>query len=166
MRALLMGVLGLCVFAATYAEGAEVRDLVKKLADSDNEVRRAAAKDLAELGTEAKAAVPALRKSLRDRDLFVRRFSAEALSKIGPDARDAVPELALALNDDRSEVSRAAVEALAAIGAPSIDALKGALRDPAKPAEVRRKAAVALGQIGLQARGAVGVLTDIVNGKY
>ena len=87
-------------------------DLIRKLSSKDNEVRRAAAKELGESGQEAKAAVKALTKALKDRDLYVRRYSAEALGNIGPViAREATPALAAALNDDKPQVRLAAVRA-------------------------------------------------------
>src|SRR5262249_57715584 len=63
------------------AADADVADLVKKLSSKDNEVRRSAASDLADLGKDAKDAVPALTKALKDKDLYVRRFAAQALGK-------------------------------------------------------------------------------------
>src|SRR5207249_2064441 len=130
MRVVLTVMLALGICAVTAVEGAEVRDLIAKLSNKDSDVRRAAAKELSELGSEAKQAVPALTKALRDRDLFVRRFAAEALGKIGPDASDAIPKLALAMNDERKEVALAAVEALGKIGPSAIAALTSAVKDP------------------------------------
>ena len=165
MRATLAGALTFCIWFAAYAEGAEFRDLVAKLKDKDGDLRRAAAKELGELGPEAKSAVPDLMRALRDKDLFVRRFSAEALGKIGPDAKAAVPALATALNDEKKEVADAAIDALVKIGPDSLAALTSALKDPNKDPNVRRKAAVGLGRIGLRARGAVPAMTDILRGK-
>ena len=94
MRIVSIGVLTACICFAAYAEGADVTDLVAKLKDKDSDLRRAAAKDLSELGAEAKSATPGLTRALRDKDLFVRRYSAEALGNIGPDAKTAIPALA------------------------------------------------------------------------
>src|SRR4051812_31795678 len=101
MRYLLAGVLALGIVAVTTAEGAEVADLISKLGNKDSDIRRAAAKELSEMGSEAKSAVPALLKALKsDKDLFVRRFSAEAIGNIGSDSRDAITALALAMKDE------------------------------------------------------------------
>lgn len=165
MRYLLASVLGLCVAATAYVEAADVNDLVKKLSDSDVDVRRAAAKELGDMGAEAKAAVPALRKSLRDRDLFVRRFGLEALGKIGPEAKAAVPEMALALRDEKKEVALAAAEALGNMGPAAVPSLTAAVKDAEKDPQVRKKAALSLGKIGGPARSAVPVLADVLSGK-
>jgi HEAT repeat protein len=165
MRFALAGVLTLGIVAVAAVEGAEVRDLIAKLGNKDAEVRRAAAKEIGELGADGKAAVPALRKSLRDSDLFVRRFSAEALGQIGVEAKAAIPELALAMNDEKKEVALAAVEALGKMGASSIQALTSAIKDTNKDPAIRKQAALGLGKIGLPARSAVPALTDVLTGK-
>src|SRR5262249_39631424 len=101
MRFMLMGLLSLSIVVMTTAEGAEVGELIAKLKDKDSDPRRAAAKDLGELGAEARPAVTELTKALKDTDLYVRRYSAEALGNIGPDAKGAVTALAGAMNDTK-----------------------------------------------------------------
>ena len=165
MRIVLTSVLTMCICFVAYAHGAEVRDLIAKLKDKDSDIRRAASKELSELGPEAKSAVPDLIKAMRDKDLFVRRYSAEALGNVGPDAKSAIPTLAAAMNDEKKEVAEAAVDALGKFGHESLAALTSALKDPNKDPNVRRKAAIGLGQIGLRARGAVPAMTDILRGK-
>lgn len=165
MRVIPMGLLALAIFLATAVEGAEVNDLVVKLRDKDSDVRRAAAKDLAELGPDARAATPDLAKALRDRDLFVRRFAAEALGKIGPEAKASIPALGMAMSDERKEVQIAAATALGQMGADGIPALIAAVKDPNKDPAVRRIATQGLGKIGPQARGAVPAFTDILTGR-
>jgi HEAT repeat protein len=165
MRFVLAGLLALGLFAVTAAQAVEINDLVAKLSNKDAEVRRTAAKELAEMGGEARAAVPALTKALRDKDRFVRRFSAEALGSIGPDARSAVGQLTLAMSDEKKEVGLAAVEALSKLGPDAIKPLTGAIRDPNKDPMIRKKAALGLGKMGLQARGAVSALSDVLTGK-
>jgi len=165
MRILLTGLLVWSIWCISTADAAEVKELIEKLQSKDSDVRRAAAKELAELGSEASGAVPELTRALRDRDLFVRRFAAEALGKIGPNAKSSIPELTLALNDERKEVQLAAIDALGQMGSASTQALTAALRDPNKDPAVRRKAAVGLGKIGGEARGAVPVMSDILLGK-
>src|SRR5262249_25179167 len=104
MRVALSSLLILSIWAVTTVEGAEVRELSTKLKSKDSDVRRAAAKDLGELGAEAEPATAELAKAMKDRDLFVRRFAAEALGNIGPAAKKGIPALTLALNDTRKEV--------------------------------------------------------------
>src|SRR5216683_3262674 len=108
-----------CCFASA-ATAADVDELVKRLKDADNDVRRAAAKSLGEAGADAKTAVGALSQALKDNDLFVRRFAAQALGMIGPDAKDSVPSLAVLLKDgkEKKEVQEAAATALGKIGKP------------------------------------------------
>jgi HEAT repeat protein len=165
MRVYLGGLLALAIVLAASANGAEVRDLITKLKSNDAEARRTAAKDLAEIGPEARAAVPALTKALSDKDLFVRRFSAEALGAIGSDAKSAVTALAMALNDSRKEVQLAAVDALGKIGPASIKALTNTVKDTSKDGAVRQKAAQALARLGLEARGAVPTLASVLKEK-
>lgn len=165
MRIALTGALMMGIWFTTYIEGAEVRELIAKLKDKDSDIRRAAAKELAEVGPEAKPAVPDLIRALGDKDLFVRRYSAEALGNVGPEAKAAIPALSAALNDPKKEVAEAAIDALGKFGPESLAALTSALKDANKDPAVRRKAAIALGKIGLRARSAVPAMTDILNGK-
>jgi HEAT repeat protein len=156
-------VFALCAGLAS-AQG-DVKDLVVKLKDKDSDVRRAAAKDLSELGAEAKAAVPALTTALGDKDVFVRRFSAEALGMIGPEAKSAIGKLSTLMLDERPEVQQSAVVAITKMGSAGVLALTNAVKDANKSLEVRRKAAKGLGDIGKEARGAVPALTDVLTGK-
>jgi HEAT repeat protein len=164
MRFVLTGALVLGVLGVASVQGAEVRDLIAKLNSKDSDQRREAARELGELGSGAKAAVPALTKALRDRDRFVRRYAAEALGNIGADAKDSIPKLVLAMNDEK-EVSLAAVAALGKMGKPAIDALTRAVKDTTKEPAVRAKAAQGLGKLGAEARGSVKTLTDVLTGK-
>jgi HEAT repeat protein len=158
MRKLLLGVLALAIVVVS-SGAAEVEDLIKKLASGDSDLRRQAAKELSEIGPEAKSAVPALTTALKDKDLFVRRFAAEALGKIGPEAKSAVPALKTALRDQKKEMQQAAVEALGKMGPEAVDALISAVTDTSKDAQVRRLAAQGLGAIGEPAHKAVKPLT-------
>jgi HEAT repeat protein len=159
-----LAVLALVVGVAS-ASAAEVDDLIKKLKSADSDERRAAAKDLADLGKDAKPAVPALQAALKDRDTYVRRFSAQALGAIGPDAAPAVPALAKALNDPRKEVGEAAAVALGKIGPSSASALVSALKTPPTEPVVRKRMVEALGQMGSAGRQAVPTLSKMLLGK-
>ena len=109
-------------------------------------VRSNAARALARLGPEAKAAVPALSEALKDEEAFVRGYAASALSGIGPAA---VPALSKALKDEERDVRVSAAAALARLGPAeakaAVPALSEALKD--EVANVRRAAARALDQI-------------------
>ena len=58
MRLWLAALLSVASVFSASAVAADVRDLETKLKSRDPDVRRAAAKDLAELGSEARSAVP------------------------------------------------------------------------------------------------------------
>jgi HEAT repeat protein len=143
VRKLLGLVLVLGLASATAA--ADVQDLVKKLESKDNEVRRAAAKDLGEMGKDAAPAVKALIKALKDEDRFVKRWSAEALGKIGPEAKSSIPALTALLEDGSQPVRDAAVKALAKMGPDALDGLKKALSGASDVQEPAIEALVALG---------------------
>jgi len=119
----------------------DVQDLVGQLKSPTADVRRDAAQALGKLGTEAKAAVPALIASLKDENMFVRRYSAQSLGKIGPAAKSAVPALTKSLEDMRKEVAEAATEALGKLGPDSVPALVHALKNKGNDGSIRRKAA-------------------------
>ena len=66
-----------------------VSELVKDLKDQKADVRINAANALANIGPEAKAAVPALIETLKDEKAYVRRAAGAALDKIRSDANAA-----------------------------------------------------------------------------
>jgi HEAT repeat protein/beta-lactamase regulating signal transducer with metallopeptidase domain len=122
-----------------------INALVGALVSADNDVRRASATSLGQLGDPR--SVAALSNALRtDKDASVRRAAAWALGQIG-DAK-AVPALNDALKGDSDiEVRRTAAWASGQIGsATSVDALAAAIRESDK--ELRSTAVWALGQIG------------------
>ncbi len=78
-----------------------------------NEVRRAAARALGEIGFAARAANPALIKTLESEDYALRLEVAKALGKIGPkQSPDVIQSLTEALDDPDFDVRREAVVAL------------------------------------------------------
>jgi HEAT repeat protein len=159
-----LGVLGIVLCAAA-AQGADVGELIKQLQSGDNDVRRAAAKALAEGGAESKAAVQALIAALKDHDAFVRRFSAQALGAIGPDAQSAVRPLKAALDDPKKEVRTAAALALGKLGPAGVESLIGILSDDNKDTTIRRQAISSLGDLGTAAHSAVPALTEVLKEK-
>ena len=135
---------------------ADTSDLVKKLSSKDNEVRRAAARELSELGKDAKGAIKPLAKALKDKDRFVRRFAAQALGNIGPDAaKDAIPGLAPLLDDDQSAVREAAIKALAKMGPAAVPALTKALSATSDVHEAAINGLGAAGPTGIPALATV-----------
>jgi HEAT repeat protein len=80
---------------------------------ADVSVRRKAIEALADLGPQAKSAVPVLINALKDREVRVQ--AAEALGAIGPDAKEAIPALKTAseLKGGRNrDIRQAATKAL------------------------------------------------------
>jgi HEAT repeat protein len=154
----------LCLVVSVQA--ADVEDLVKQLTDKDPDLRRRAAKELANAGTDAKPAVPVLVAALKDSDLFVRRFSAQALGAIGEDAQAAMPALQKMVKDanEKKEVQEAAVTAIGKMGKGSVKYLGGLVKDLEYDVTLRRRAAEALGAIGPDAKDALPALTDAVKG--
>ena len=170
-------VFAICLSAATVQAG-DVKDLVAKLKSTDTDERRTAAKELADMGPDAKDATAALVTVLKsDKDTFVRRFAAQALGEIEADPKVAVPALTAALKDDHKELLEAAVTSLVPckMGEPAVPALISFLKNksevpdkvgkkapaPTDPtALVRTKAIEVLGNMGPKAKSAVPVLTD------
>jgi HEAT repeat protein len=96
----------------------------------------------AELGAQAKDAVPILAAALADKNLNARYFAASTLQKIGPLAASAVPALIKALS------THPATE-------PGLDG------PPRYYQDARSVAADALGSIGPAAKAAVGRLREV-----
>jgi len=155
MKMWLLGIVGLAVFTAS-SGAEEVADLVRKLKDKDQEVRRAAARALAESGAAAKPAIPELIAALKDSDLYVRRFACQAFAAMGPEAKEAIPALSKALDDDKKQVRGAALIALTKMGEAGRPALSKALTNP-NP-DVQEAAIAAVGETGKEGDGPLGEL--------
>ncbi len=119
----------LCVSVASAEEDASsVSILIQQLSSDDTQERREAAYELADLGPDAKEAVPALIKALADRDTQVWAEATGALARIGPDAAAAVDELMSHLSSrDRQRWYRTA-HALGKIGEPALTRLRDSLQ--------------------------------------
>jgi HEAT repeat protein len=88
---------------------------------------------LAELGREARPALPAVLAALREGDAPTRAQAVRILTQLGPDAADAVPTLTRLLDDRRPELRAAAAESLAGLGPaarPAHARLRQLLTDP------------------------------------
>ncbi len=112
-------------------------------------VRCAAVEALARLGDSS--VVPVLCRVAADPDVAVRRAALEGLTRFH-DPR-AIPLWAAALADSDSEVLMCARQALVAVGVQAVPALLKVLEGPNLGA--RLEAALALGEIGAEARAAV-----------
>jgi len=170
--------------------------LIEALADEDEQVRRAAAGALRDMGPQAGDAIPALIQTLRDKDVSM--DAASALGEIGPQA---IPALVEAVDDRDAQVRRGAILALGFIGPEAkeaapliIQALEGDAEwlvrsgaanalgwikpdaSEAVPAlvqaledeseYVRSAAADALGEFGAQARDAIPALIEALGDEY
>jgi len=97
---------------AAAAAPEHVRDLIAKLRSDDEHESVAAANGLAELGTEAVAAVPALAVALNHQSKWLREAAAKALGTMGRDAEVVLFALEKAAEDQEPEVRTAAEGAL------------------------------------------------------
>jgi len=93
----------------------EMQALVDQLAHGDEATRRAAAQQLAAMGPQAAAALPALIQALGDQSADVRTVVAEAIKGLGPQAIGAVPALIQALGGSSGEAGTAIAAALQSI---------------------------------------------------
>ena len=159
MKCVGMVVLAGLASAAVAAADDSVAGLIKQLQDDKLEVRLQAADALANLGPDAKEAIPALTAALKgDKEAKVRAYAAFALKKMGAEAKEAVPALTDALKDKDEEVRSVAADALGQLGADAksaVPALAEALKDP----DSGPHAAQALGRIGPDAKDALPALT-------
>lgn len=138
--------------------------LISALDDKSENLRQDVLQDLGSMGSNAKAAVPAIAERLQDPVKDVRTMAAVALGQIGPDATAAVPSLIEAMHEEH--LRRTVIRTLGSIGPgaeQTVPALIEALGDD-DPA-TRGIAADALGQMGSAARAAVPSLMDAVGDK-
>ncbi len=137
----------------------DVPALLKRLQGSEVAVRVEAAREIGDLGEQAKAAVPALVEALGDPAAPMRKAAAAALGSIGAPA--AVPALTKALRDPDAKVRWQAAEALGQIGpkaSAAVPELVTVLQG--KDVPMRSVAADALGAIGWEARAAIPTLKE------
>jgi len=124
---------------------AAVPQLQELLDDKDGLVRQAAAEALGKIGVVAQTAIPQLTKLLHDEDLHIRVAAADALGKMGPEAKTAVAPLTELLN-----VKYHRVRAADAPAKTDPEAKANVSND-----SVRAAAAIALGNIGPEAKAAL-----------
>jgi HEAT repeat protein len=150
-----------------------IKPLLAAMKDSSPRVRSNAASALAGFGPAAKEGVPALTTALDDKDSGMRAGAALTLGRIGPEAKAATPKLIELLRAEpkagepknlfEDVVRRNAAMALGRITRGTdvaVAPLIAALDD--KGLEVGVYAAIALGEIGPAAKGAVGPLQGFI----
>lgn len=126
-------------------------DWIAALKSNDPLERRLAAHALAEIGSAAREAVPALTEALRDSVSFVRVWAAAALARVEPENAYAIPALLAATRDSTYFIRSLGAWHLGRLGPqhPGIEAVMPELhellndRDPSVHAE----ALVALGNL-------------------
>ncbi|MDP6252262.1 MAG: HEAT repeat domain-containing protein, partial [Verrucomicrobiota bacterium] len=159
--------LGAMLIAVGQAFAADVEELINDLNDGNKVTRRGAARSLALLGPEAKAAVPALVDALDDDQEQVFFWAATALANLGPDAREATPELIKRLRRSgrryRDQVRLRVVTALTRIGPVAVPQLIDALDDESQ--SIRSGAVRVLGNLGPDAHEAVPRLSALLADK-
>lgn len=146
---------------------AAVPNLVSLLKDPDTSVREAAGETLALFGPASAPAVPSLAPLLSDPSPRMRGIAALVLRKIGRASVGALPQLIAALKDRNLVVRYEVGLAIAAVGPaanPAIHPLMQAMdEDPddwvsVERRDMRRAMAVALGEIGPDAKEALPLL--------
>jgi HEAT repeat protein len=144
--------------ALTQIDPTRARDAVPRLADALDDA--AAAEALADMGSEARAAVPALIAALKHREKAVRDSARHALGRIGPPA---VPALIDALKSPSEGIDVLAAEALAVVlprPKEAVPALRDALQRDRTHAAVYART---LGEIGPPARAAIKDLDSLLS---
>ena len=139
--------------------------LVPLLDHSDMKMRHAAATALRNIGSDAKDAASSLVNLVRnEKNTELRSLAAEALGRIGPEAKIAVPALREAMAGLNPFAKVAAALALWRINSGDEEALQELVRLLGDhDSNVRHYAAMALKEIGPQARTAVAALMDCLS---
>jgi HEAT repeat protein len=126
---------------------AALPDLVRALADPDEETRAAAAEAIGPIGNgaAAAAAVSGLLAALKDPDRVVRKNATEALGKVGNRDDRVIPALASMMRDSDDEVQNAGSHGLETIGMPAFSSLRALLQD--EETDLRESAAYSLSRL-------------------
>jgi HEAT repeat protein len=117
---------------------------------------------LIKAGPDEPKALPALATALKDPEARVRERAARALGEFGPAAQAAFPTLVELVKGDDAAARKTALAVLDKLGPPGKERLAElkALLDRKAPLEARQYALTALGKLGGDAVGAVGVLAE------
>jgi HEAT repeat protein len=135
--------------------------LAAMLHDKDDEIRYSAAAALAEIGPNAKEAVPELAKAVAaETDTRNLEELIYALGEIGPESHGAVPAMLKLIHHEDEEVRQSVLDALSVIRPTTPAAIKAIATalDEDKAVKVRLAAAYALNEIGAPAKSAVPAL--------
>ncbi|HJT33112.1 MAG TPA: HEAT repeat domain-containing protein [Pirellulales bacterium] len=138
--------------ALEHAPTSIVPELVAELQQGDALGRTLAALCLGRLGTKAQGAADALTAALDDADPRVRQQAFAALIKISPQPQAVIAAVSVSLRDADPKVRSLAFASLRRLGAAGADFLTDLLGD--SDADVRRRAAIALGRMGREADAA------------
>jgi HEAT repeat protein len=145
--------LGLAIAPAHGGEptfrGRTARQWLSRIQNEDGDYSAEVIATLAEMGPDAKVAVPVLIGALGSREEHVRDEAALALANIGPEARAAIPALIADYREPRPFAPLRGMQALALFGDAALAPLLEALEDPDE--DVRGHAAQALGWMGEKA---------------
>lgn len=98
---------------------------------------------IAELGADAKPAIPALLEMLKEKDSRIRVVSADALGRIGEASKEVVAALEAMLDDPKEKAAIAAADSLSMLG--QLDALAAATKS--KSTKVRANAITGLASV-------------------
>jgi HEAT repeat protein len=134
-----------------------IKHLTPRLAASESQIRLEAIRELGEMGSPAKAVLPALVREFHDRDWQIRREVTRAIGNIGPEARAAIGLLVDRLRDSDRRVSTEAIASLGKLGSMSIPTLVSALES--EHPYIRSSAAWVLSSFNFAASSAVPALT-------
>jgi HEAT repeat protein len=139
----------------------DAKDLLPKLKCGELRDQVAAAQTLAGMGEDAQAAVVALVESCRSEQDELTQWCVAALEQSGPPAPDEVTRLAELAGDEHALVGYWACTLLGRLGdeAVSATAALALTLDGSTHAEVRQRAAWALGKIGANDEAARRALT-------
>jgi HEAT repeat protein len=149
----------ICLFVVGCSE-APLTQLIFDLREADDVlVRRAAARALGELGSEATSAVSALEEALADDDREVCRLACYALGEVGPQAKAALPALTKSLQDEEFSMRLAAAFAIQKIN-PDSEAYVSELTRAMRMGE--GGTIVSVGQLGPSATWAVPTLIELL----
>src|SRR5260370_29172237 len=100
----LLTAIGATLFLAASVSAADVDALTAQLKDKDAQVRRTAAKGLAEAGADALPAETVLIKALKDDDAFVRRFASARRGALGaPATNPPLPPETILINPQKKK---------------------------------------------------------------
>ena len=138
--------------------------LAAALSDEKVSVGWNAAKELAKIGPDAAAALPALSEALRSHDATTALWARYAVAKITGETRKHVGAIIQAL-DDRRVYAGMAATALAGFGADAREAVPKliSMLGPRNRPDDRWSAAFALAEIGPHSRSAVPALAEALS---